>query len=80
MLIFVAITTLTGFWDENEKKMIRTLLKKYLEKNNYKHIFIHLPENITNFVKDIFEKPTITCVNNPISQVAYYQIVFTIGK
>jgi archaeosine synthase len=57
----------TGFWDENEKKMIRTLLKKYLEKNNYKHIFIHLPENITNFVKDIFEKPTITCVNNPIS-------------
>ena len=57
----------TGFWDEDEKKMIRELLKKYLKINKYEHIIIHLPEEISCFIKDLFEKPIITCNDKPRS-------------
>jgi len=70
----------TGFWDEDEKKMIRTLLKKYLEKNKYDHVFIHLPENITSFIKDIFDKPIITCIDNPTSDKSLDNLLEKLNK
>ena len=36
-------TAVTGYWDENEKKMIRSLLQQYLQKNTYDTIIMHIP-------------------------------------
>jgi archaeosine synthase len=58
----------TGIWDEDEKKMIRTYLKKYLDKNKYEEIVVHLPKEIISFIKDVLEKPIITCVDSPTSK------------
>jgi archaeosine synthase len=57
----------TGVWNEDEKKMIKTLLTEYLSKNKYEKIIVHLPEEITSFIKDVIKKPIITCVNHPTS-------------
>ena len=70
----------TGFWDEDEKKMVRTLLKKYLEKNKYDHVFIHLPENITSFIKDILHKSTITCIDKPTSDKSLDNLLEKLNK
>ena len=43
----------TGLWDEEEKKIILTLLKNYLIKNKYDKIILHLPKNIREFVSVI---------------------------
>jgi archaeosine synthase len=58
----------TGFWDEDEKKMIRTLLKSYLKNNKYDKIIVHLPKEITEFIKDLLKNPVITCVDRPTSK------------
>ena len=58
----------TGYWDEDEKKMIRNLLKKYLEINVYDKIILHVPSNIQDFVIDLIENPIDTCVGNPTSR------------
>ena len=58
----------TGIWDENEKKMIRNLLKKYLENNSYEKIIAHLPKEIMEFINDIIKKPIITCEDHPTSK------------
>ena len=57
----------TGTWDEDEKKMIKTLLKNYLSKNKYEKIIIHLPESLSTFVKEEIKNPVISCINSPTS-------------
>lgn len=57
----------TGHWDEDEKKMIRTILQKYLQKNTYESILIHLTPSMQVFVNDIFKDPSITCSDAPTS-------------
>lgn len=58
----------TGVWDEDEKKMIRSLLTKYLKINKYDIIIAHLPKRLMEFVGDILENPENTCVDNPTSK------------
>lgn len=43
----------TGYWYEEEKMMIHTLLQKYLAQNTYEKILAHLPEDMISFIKDI---------------------------
>jgi archaeosine synthase len=57
----------TGHWDEDEKKMIRTLLQDFLKKNTYDSIILHIPPSIQAFTKDLFDNPSITCTDSPTS-------------
>lgn len=57
----------TGIWDEDEKKMIRTLLLKYLEKNKYDKIISHLPDELMDFLEDILKESSKTCIGRPTS-------------
>jgi archaeosine synthase len=57
----------TGHWDEDEKKMIRTLIQKYLQKNTYDATIMHIPPAMQTFVRDLFKNPRITCTNSPTS-------------
>ncbi len=58
----------TGHWDEDEKKIIRNLLKKYLEMNVYDKVVLHVPSNIRDFIIDLIDKPIITCIDKPTSK------------
>jgi archaeosine synthase len=58
----------TGYWDEDERKLIRVLLRDYLNKNDYEKIILHLPSDITDFIFDLFEKPKCTCRGKPTSK------------
>ena len=58
----------TGVWDEDEKKMIQELLKKYLDINKYDKIIAHLPKEIMEFIEDSLEKLVVTCVDHPTSK------------
>lgn len=57
----------TGFWDEDEKKMIRNMLSEYLKQNKYDKIIVHLPSEIVDFINDILGKNIVTCVDHPTS-------------
>ncbi|MCK4995460.1 MAG: DUF5591 domain-containing protein [Thermoplasmatales archaeon] len=57
----------TGVWDEDEKKMIRTLLTTYLKANKYDKIISHLPKGIMDFVEDLLKNPEKTCIDRPTS-------------
>ena len=46
----------TGFWDEDEKKMIRELLKRYLEVNRYEKVILHLPRVVREIIEGILEE------------------------
>jgi archaeosine synthase len=56
-----------GVWDEDEKKLIRKLLKDFLEKNKYEKIISHLTLELNDILKDIIKKAKITCKNHPTS-------------
>ncbi|MBN1861928.1 MAG: DUF5591 domain-containing protein [Candidatus Thermoplasmatota archaeon] len=60
-------TVVTGHWDEDERKMIRTLLQQYLEKNLYDYTILHVPPEIEAFIHDLFHTPHITCRDSPTS-------------
>ena len=60
-------TTVTGYWDENEKKMIRSLLHQYLQKNTYDTIIMHIPAQIQEFVANLLKNPISTCIDSPTS-------------
>lgn len=70
----------TGVWDEDEKKMIKNILKKYLKINRYDKIIVHLPEEITTFIKDIIAKPIITCIDKPTSDDSLEKLLQTLDK
>jgi archaeosine synthase len=57
----------TGHWDEDEKKMIRTLLQAFLKKNSYDAVIMHIPLAIQAFVRDLFKEPHTTCNDSPTS-------------
>ena len=58
----------TGVWTEDEKKMIRALVINYLKNNNYDHVIIHLPPEMTEFIKEIVKKPIVTCKDKTTSK------------
>jgi archaeosine synthase len=60
-------TAVTGFWDEDEKKMIRTLLQQYLQKNTYDTVIMHIPGAMQQFVADLLKNPVSTCIDSPTS-------------
>ena len=60
--------TVTGHWDEDEKKMIRTLLQEYFEKNTYDTVIMHLPAALQEFIRDLVKNPVSTCIDTPTSQ------------
>ena len=60
--------TVTGHWDEDEKKMIRTLLGQYLGKNSYDTVIMHLPAALQEFTRDLLKNPVSTCIDTPTSQ------------
>ena len=59
----------TGEWDNDEKKMISTLLKKYLIINKYDKIISFLPSNISKFISESNIKfIDINVINSMISK------------
>jgi len=70
----------TGVWFEDEKKMIKDLLRRYLENNKYEKIIVHLHPEITSFVKEILKKPMITCVDKPTSDESLDKLFKTLDK
>jgi len=60
-------TAVTGYWDEDEKKMIRTLLQLYLQQNAYDTIIMHIPGAMQQFVADLLKNPVSTCIDSPTS-------------
>ena len=70
----------TGVWDEDEKKIIKKLLKHYLKINKYDEIIAHLPPELMEFVKDILKQPTITCKDNPTSKDSLNSLSVSLKK
>lgn len=70
----------TGIWDEQEKKMITTLLSDYLKLNKYEKIISHLPEDLNDFIKPILKSPILTCKNNPTSKESLGNLLDTLNK
>jgi len=71
----------TGVWDEDEKKMIRTLLKQYLKLNTYEKVIIHLPTSIREFIADLVKNPINTCVDeNPTSEESLKKLLSILKK
>jgi archaeosine synthase len=54
----------TGIWYKDERYMIKNLLKKYLNKNHYEKIIIHLSETTESIIKDIIPDYISTNVIN----------------
>ncbi|MFH1101300.1 MAG: archaeosine synthase subunit alpha [Methanobacteriota archaeon] len=65
----------TGHWDEDEKKMIRTLLQQYLEYNKYEKILVHLPSSLQEFILDLLPDPLITCIDTPTSDASLQSLL-----
>jgi archaeosine synthase len=70
----------TGIWYEDEKKMIRELLSKYLKNNKYEIIIAHLPEEIIAFTKDLLDNVSITCVEKPTSKESLDKLSATLKE
>ena len=70
----------TGNWDEDEKKMIRTQLKHYLTTNTYEKIIVHLPENLQEFILDLLPNHVVTCIQTPISQESLDNLSKTLSE
>ncbi len=70
----------TGHWDEDEKKMIRYLLKCYLDSNVYDSIILHLPSDIQEFVIDLLKNPIKTCLGKPTSKESLEELSKTLKK
>ncbi|MCK5458649.1 MAG: DUF5591 domain-containing protein [Thermoplasmatales archaeon] len=64
----------SGDWDEDEKKMIRTLLKQYFEVNDYDKIIVHVPKVIQDFIRDLLKNPIITCIDTPTSKESLHEL------
>ncbi len=69
-----------GEWDYDEQQMIRTMIKQYLEKNTYDHCIIHLPENVQEFIVDLFPSYTITCCDTPTSAESLNKLKTTLKQ
>jgi len=70
----------TGVWEDYEKKMIKNLLEKYLKKNKYEQLIIHLPKELTDFIKPIVKNEKLTCVDTPTSDKSLIKLKTTLEK
>ena len=71
----------TGFWEEDEKKMIRELLTKYLRINKYDSVIMHLSDAIKEFIEDIVKSSVNTCVDNkPTSKESLEKLLNVLSK
>lgn len=70
----------TGLWDEIEKNIITRLLTKYLSLNKYEKVVLHLPKELTAFIKPIIKEPIITCVDHPTSKKSLTKLFETLKK
>jgi archaeosine synthase len=68
----------TGLWDENEKKMIRTQLKEFLQKNCYDVTIMHLSPVMQAFTSDLLSNPQVTCVDTPTSPASLAKLSGTL--
>jgi archaeosine synthase len=73
-------TIVTGYWDENEKKMIRTLLQQYLQKNIYDTVIMHIPSQMQEFVATLLKNPISTCIDTPTSTESLDELSNTLQK
>ncbi|MEF8879409.1 MAG: archaeosine synthase subunit alpha [Candidatus Thermoplasmatota archaeon] len=70
----------TGFWDENEKRLVEEMLTAYLEKNHYDKIIAHIPKNITSFLKDIIPNMEVTCLDHPTDKESLDELQKTLRQ
>jgi archaeosine synthase len=71
----------TGFWEEDEKKMIKELLTRYLRINKYNTIIVHLSDAIRDFIEDIVKNSVNTCVDNkPTSKESLENLLNVLRK
>jgi len=54
----------TGVWDEDEKKMIRELLRRYLDVNIYEKVILHLPSVVRKIIEGIAKEPVDTKIES----------------
>lgn len=73
-------TIVTGYWDENEKKMIRSLLQQYLQKNIYDTIIMHIPTQMQEFIANLLKNPISTCIDHPTSAESLDELSNTLQK
>ncbi|KYK23942.1 hypothetical protein AYK25_00825 [Thermoplasmatales archaeon SM1-50] len=57
----------TGYWDDDEKKMIRSILQEYVQRNHYDATIVHLPVAMQDFLCDWIKDPYVTCKDSPTS-------------
>jgi len=67
--------SVSGYWDEDEKKMMKDLLKSYLHYNSYDKIVVHVDGDIQDFIVDIFDNPLITCTSQPTSKQSLESLI-----
>jgi len=71
----------SGYWNENEKRMIQDLLKRYLEINKYEKIILHLPLIIRKFIdKTIGEYNDTDIESNPTSKESLNKLLRVLKK
>ena len=71
----------TGFWEEDEKKMICNLLTRYLKINKYDTVIMHLSDAIREFIEDIVKNAENTCVDNkPTSEESLEKLLNVLRK
>jgi archaeosine synthase len=67
--------SVTGMWSKDEQFLIRSLLERYLERNVYDHVIIHLPPSMADFIEDLFSVWSISCVDVVTSEESLKMLV-----
>lgn len=67
--------SVSGYWDEDEKKMMQNLIKCYLQNNLYDKVVVHVDGGIQDFIVDIFDNPLITCTSQPTSKQSLESLI-----
>ncbi len=70
----------TGVWNEDEKHMIKNLLKKYIQKNKYDFVISHLKKDMNDFIKDAIKINEKTCVDHPTSNKSLEKLKDVLNK
>ncbi|MDK2893010.1 MAG: archaeosine synthase alpha-subunit [Methanohalophilus sp.] len=55
-------TTVTGYWDAEERKWVESCLENFLENHNYKHIIAHVDGDYREICEDVARKTGIEFV------------------
>ncbi|HEC94673.1 MAG TPA: hypothetical protein ENI45_01750, partial [Thermoplasmatales archaeon] len=58
----------TGYWYEEEKKMIQRMIREYLNRNVYETIISHLPETLNKIIEEEIPEMISTCRGHPTSK------------